>query len=77
MMSTGYFPAIVFPPDKIKDAQLSCYFLLHVEAIFLKPQLAVIPAWTQEAAPPHHQAAPPSFAPAPPLFTSQWQTKRV
>lgn len=74
MMSTGYFPAIVFPPDKIKNGQLSCYFLLHVEAIFFKPQLAVIPAWTQEAAPP---PPTPFFAPAPPLFTSQWRTKRV
>lgn len=26
-------PAVVSPPDEIKDGQLSCYFLLHVEAI--------------------------------------------
>lgn len=54
--------------DEIKDGKLSCYFLLPVEAIFFSLQLAVIPAWTQEAAP---------FAPALPLvhLTLQCWTK--
>lgn len=51
-MSTRYFAATVsYSRDKIKDAKLSCYFLLPVEAVVCSLQSAVLPARTQDAAP--------------------------